>query len=65
MGVVTLVGCSANQSSQGTVSPVPPTVVGTVPAINSTDIMSRQFTFSEADLRPVVNSSRPSAVYYV
>ncbi len=52
MGVVTLVGCSANQSSQGTVSP----------SINSTDIMSRQFTFSEADLRPVVNSSRPSAV---
>ena len=54
MGVVTLAGCSANQSSQIAVSPVP--------SINSADIMSRQFTFSEADLRPVANSSRPSAV---
>ena len=54
MGVVTLAGCSANQSSQIAVSPVP--------SINSADIMSRQFTFSEADLSPVANSSRPSAV---
>ena len=53
--VFILTGCAT--SSVGI-----PSSSGSYPGINKNDVFTRQFTYDEADLIPIVGSTRPSAV---
>ena len=63
LSLLPLTGCVGVKSPEPVVAPVAPPPPD-ISQINKFDFMSRQFTLNEADLVPVPNSTRPSAVIF-